>query len=199
MSTLADLKRRIAGELNRRDLTAEIAEQVARAIEFHAERRFWFNEDTRTIATVAGQGSVDAPAGLRVADAVFVEAGGYRQQLRARSPAVLAAWSAGGITGQPTDYALSGGRMELYPRPNAAYPLSVVGVFDLAAPGEDQANAWTGAAADLIANRAMAVLFAIKLRDPEGAASAKAAELEALKRLRGETARRLSLGRVACA
>jgi hypothetical protein len=199
MGTLAELERRIAGELNRRDLTAEIAEQVARAIEFHANRRFWFNEDTRDVTAPAGQASVDAPAGLRIADAVFVEVGGYRHALRARSPAVLAAWSSGGVSGQPTDYAIAGGRIELYPRPNTDYPLSVVGVYDLPALATGGANAWTGAAADLIANRVMAVLFAIKLRDPEGAAAAKTAELEALKRLRGESARRLSLGRVACA
>ncbi|PSA77829.1 phage adaptor protein, partial [Corynebacterium diphtheriae] len=68
MGTLADLKARIASELNRSDLTSEIADQVARAVDRWASKRCWFNESSGTTATTSNVATATAPTGLRVID-----------------------------------------------------------------------------------------------------------------------------------
>ena len=70
MSTFGALKTRIADELNRSDLTSQIASAVPRAIEYYARERFDFNEGRSTASTVVDNQYVDFPDGLRVVDEV---------------------------------------------------------------------------------------------------------------------------------
>ena len=55
MSTYGDMASRIADELSRTDLTGQIQSGILRAILFHGRRRWWFNEQSFTFNTVAGQ------------------------------------------------------------------------------------------------------------------------------------------------
>lgn len=196
MGTLAELKSRIASELNRSDLTTAIAAEVARSIERYASRRFWFNEDTRTTATVQGDATVAVPTGLRVIDQAFITIGGQKRTLDPQSLVCITDWlgtDAG--EGQPTDYAYSGSTFTLYRTPNDAYTISVVGIYDLAAFGTDaDSNAWTTEAADLIAYDAAERLARVKVRNTVLANDFRGLRDEALSRLRGETNRRLMRG-----
>lgn len=194
MGTLATLKARIASELNRTDLTATIADQIPRAIEFYASRRFWFNEATGSATTTAGQSTVAAPDGLRLLDALFITIGGQKLELDEESPAVIEDWLGSNAgEGQPTDFAKVGSSFKLYRTPNDAYTLTAVGVFDLAGFETDaDSNAWTTEAEDLIAYHVVDRIARTKARNITLANEARGLRDEALSQLRAETTRRLS-------
>lgn len=194
MGTLAALKARIASELNRTDLTSTIADQIPRAIEFYAARRFWFNESTGTATTTAGVSTVTAPAGLRVLDCLFITIGAQKLELDEESPSVIEDWLGSNAgEGQPTDFAKVGSTFKLYRTPNDAYTLTAVGIFDQAALETDgSSNAWTTEAEDLIAYHVIDRIARTKARNVALANEARGFRDEALSQLRAETTRRLS-------
>lgn len=198
MSTLGALKSRIASELIRSDQTANIANAISRAIEHYAGQRFWFNQSRGTATTTPSDEYVANPSGLRIEDSVFVTVGGSQYRLCKQSADAIEDLQ-GLVTteGQPTDYASIGDQVRLYPTPNQAYPMAFVGVFDLTAlESDDDSNAWTDEAQDLIAARARYTILRDILRDPEQAMAAQVAEREALARLRAESTRRVGTGRI---
>jgi hypothetical protein len=78
MGTLADLKSRIALELARTDLTAQIGNAVSDAIKFYGSERFWFNQSRSiTFPTVNGQQAYGAsdqaliPSLIKIDDVYF--------------------------------------------------------------------------------------------------------------------------------
>lgn len=197
--TYGDLKARVAAELLRSDQAANIINAIARAIEFYAPRRFWFNEGRQTANTTPGVDLVAYPTALRVEDAVFIIVGGTGYPLTRRSYADIEEWSQAtpNTSGQPTAYANINGQLRLYLRPNLAYAITAVGVFDQSALAVDaDTNAWTSAAQDLISARARMTICRDILRDPELAQGAAQAEQEALARLTAESTRRTATGRL---
>lgn len=197
MATLGDLKARIADELLKRNLSTQIAQHIARAIEFYAGRRFWFNTGTMTGAAVApdGDGYVALPTGTRIIDSIRVG----RNVLRQRDAAQIDEWLSSGpsTASEPYDYAAVGDRVRLYPIPTGTVALVVVGTFDLPALSSDtSSNAWTNEAADLIAARARMTLYRDVLRNPDGVRLAKDAIREAQEDLDMKTMRRLGSGRM---
>lgn len=200
MGTLAELKARIAREIDRDDMDVNIAAAISNSIEHYASLRFWFTEATNTAVTTAGSEVVAlSPLGSRVVDTVSATVGSYRYPLIARPLPQIDAWlGAGGARGQPTDYCVYGTSLLLYPTPNAVYTLTVRGIFDVlpALDDDSAANAWTTQGADLIAARSRLVLYRDVLLDTEAEGLANFAKGEAKKALIGETTRRLSTGRV---
>lgn len=196
MGTLADLKARIALELNRTDLTDFIADQIARSVDRYANRRFWFNESTGTTTTTANQETATAPSGLRVIDKLFITVSGVKYELEARSLATIQDWlGSTTTTGRPTDYAFSGSTLTFYPEPDAVYTITAVGIFDLATLDQDSdETAWTDEAEDLIAYDVIERVARVRVRNLTLANEAKAQRDNALGMLRAETARRLSTG-----
>lgn len=196
MATLGDLKARIADELLKRNLTTQIAQHIARAIEHYAGQRFWFNTGRVLAAAVAADadGYVALPAGTRLIDQILIG----QIILERRDPALVDEWLAmSAVVGQPSDYAVSGDRVRLYPTPAAPVALQVVGTFDQPALATDaDSNAWTNEAVDLIDARARMTLYRDVLRDPEGVAMAKDAIRDAETDLNMKTMRRLGSGRV---
>lgn len=196
MGTLGDLKARIATELNRSDLTDYIEDQIARAIEFYASRRFWFTESTGTVTTVAGQSWIAAPARLRILDQLFITIGGEKRPLDEQSPAVIVDWlGANPGSGQPTDFSRSGSTLTLYRTPSEAYTLTAVGIFDLPAITDGDSNAWTSEAEDLIANHVIERVARLKIRNTALANEARGLAADALSALRSESTRRMT-GRI---
>lgn len=192
MGTLAQLKERIAFEVDRDDLADPIASAISRAIEDYSFRRFWFN-DSRGTATASAE-YVNVPSGLRQLDYLFVTVGGVKYWLTQRENAVTEEWNETASNGQPTDFAWVGGQFRLHPVPNQSYTLTALGVFDQPALTDDTlSNAWTTEAEDLICAATKKHLYRV-LRDPEGQALATAEERDALKRLKAETTMRLSTG-----
>lgn len=196
MATLGDLKARIADELLKRNLNTQIAQHIARAVEYYAGRRFWFNTGVMTGSAVAvdGDGYIALPTGTRIIDEIRVGniilepvTGDRLDAWRALSPSM----------GDPSDYAVAGDRIRLYPTPPGPVALVVTGTFDLAPLSDDTvSNAWTNEAADLIAGRTRMTMYRDVLRDVEGVALAKAAVQEAEADLNMKTMRRLGTGRV---
>jgi hypothetical protein len=199
VATYLDLRTRIINETNRDDLTDVLAGQlvihIAQAIDFYASRRFWFNEGIKTAACVVGNEYVTKPTGLRVIDRATVTVGSFQNTLRERPLTYIDALAAVASSGQPTEYAELGDTIRLWPKPNATYPLGFVGIVDLPALVNDgDSNAWTIQGYSLITARTKWSLFANQFYDDGKAGSAKAEETDALMRLSGETARRLSSG-----
>lgn len=199
---LQSLQARIADELTRTDLTSQIASAINRAIDHYAARRFWFNEQRVSGVCTANNEYVTYPTGLRVLDAVFVKYStsttGPGYPLEKKSEAELEEFAQAVNTAtQPQLYCTIGTQIRLYPMPNAAYPLTFVGVFDLPAlvnPGDS--NSWTSDAQDLICARAKYTINRDILRDSDAMTLDKVAINSALKRLAGETARRTGTGRL---
>lgn len=202
MGTLAELKARIAGDIDREDMDSTIALHIERAIEHFASRRFWFNEGTATAQTTAGSASVslDTSTAPRIEDKVSVTVGGSRYDLIKRPFNDIDAWlGSSSCSGQPTDYAVQGEQYWLYPVPGDTYTLTTAGIFNVLPALDDDAasNAWTTEAQDLIAARARYTINRDILRDFEAAKADQVAEAEALKALRRETALRVGTGRMA--
>lgn len=200
MATLGELKARIANECDRDDLTSEIADRINRAIEYYADTRFHWNEDIATVTTTADDEYVAIPTGLRREDAngVFVEVGGYKYPLEKKDRTYIQYWQATqNIKGQPVEFAYESGQWRLFPTPNAEYTITVLGIYDVAAPADDDSsNAWTNYAEDLIAARVRYLIARDVTYDDEMMQAARAAEIEALRRLKDETGERTSMGRM---
>lgn len=210
MATLGQLRSRIVLECVRDDLTDApssdptavssdtLDQAIQRAIEYYADKRFFFNEDRVVTATVAANEYVTLPEGLRFLDMLSVTVGSNRYPLHMRSYEVLERWLGYGPTnGQPTDFTISDTQARLYPAPNIVYPLTWMGVFDVPALDYTDAlstNAWTTYGEDLIAARAKMTLMRDVFRDAEGAALAGVAEQQALESLRGNTTRKIGTG-----
>src|SRR5688572_7275102 len=92
MATLGDLRTRIADELLKRNLSTQIAQHIARAVEFYAGRRFWFNTGRMVGSAVApdADGYVPLPTGTRLIDEIRVG----NIILEKRDPEVIDDWLA---------------------------------------------------------------------------------------------------------
>lgn len=199
MSTFATLKARVADELNKSNLTSQVATAVTRAIEFYADERLEFNEGRSTCTTTASNDYVTYPSGLRKADEVFATVSGRTYKLIRRDFDVLEYWhGASDSTGQPMDYAIRDGQLFIYPTPDQAYTLTVTGVYDETALSDDtDTNGWcTGMPQDLIVARAKFTIARDITIDDEMMRNSRLAEVEALARLRSETRRKISSRKV---
>jgi hypothetical protein len=200
MGDFAALKARIADELERTDMTARIEKAIPRAIEFHADRRFWFLDGDGTVNTVAGQDYVAVPTGLRTAHDCEVEIlvgqnsyemrkMGWRDYRRHAQYATS--------RGQPFDYAFRDGRFYLHPVPDAVYQITAYGIYDqpVLTSGTDE-NAWTDQGQDLIVAEVCLRIARDFLRDDERMRNAASARNEALQSLRGQSAARKGTRRI---
>lgn len=204
MGTYLDLINRIADESLRPDMASQIRLCIQEAIAHHEVERYWFNQfRDRTFDTAVGRefydgtDLADIPDALEL-DTVTIVIGGTRSILARASYAELEAINAdAGARGQPTQYAYWGQMLRLYPVPDAVYPVRLSGLFRLPvlAADEDQ-NAWTSDAEDLIRYRAKAIFYSQYLRDDANAARAAALEGAARERLAATTARRLAGGEI---
>jgi hypothetical protein len=208
MATYADLQARIIRETNRDDLGDTLALSLTQAIQdaiaFYADQRFWFNESIATSVTVLNNEYVSLPGttNFRKLDRFAITVGATQYPLRAQSLVQIEDWAKAIQTqGQPTDYAVYGSAdtptYRLWPRPNAVFPLTWVGVVDLGtlSAGSDS-NSWTTYGQALIVARAKMLLYRDQFRDMEGAQVAANAEAQQLNTLKTETARRLGTGRM---
>lgn len=199
MATYLDLRTRIITETSRDDLLDVLADQlvthIAQAIEHHAGKRFWFNEGILASVCVIGNQYANKPSGMREVDRVTVSVGGSPRPMKPRSLVYIDDLAAVSSAGQPTDYAETGDQIRVYPTPNLAFPLGFIGIVDLTPlEADSDSNAWTNQGYDLITSRAKFTLYRDQFKDATGAQLAQSAETEALTKLRGETARRMSTG-----
>lgn len=172
---------RIQFELgDRTDLRANgaIAKAVATAIAAYQKERFRFNENTpdqfqfNTTANLAYYSRVqDAriPLLYRV-DAINYLLAQTTIRMERQSPeSIYLSLLTGQVAGPPQNWAWDGDNIIIYPRPNTAYLLTVLGYFTLAAPTDpaDTSSPWTNAAERLIRSRAKYEIFRHVTRNME--------------------------------
>lgn len=199
MGTLSQLKARIATDLVRDDLTAEIANAIDDAIRQRESERFWFNQTrSLTLTTVNAQGDYGAadlaaiPNMVRL-DALFMtDAGTMLYPLDRFEPRDFECLPA--CAGRPTAFTFIDDTIRLWPVPNAAYTLRLHAHRRLDALADGDSNAWTTEAVDLIRETAKGFLYSDPLRDMEGMQVANGKAELALGNLRRETSARISTG-----
>jgi hypothetical protein len=202
MGTLADLKNRIALELARSDLSAQTANAVSDAIKFYGRERFWFNQSRNiTFSTVNGQQSYGAadqaliPNLIKIDDIFLTEATKYPLD---RYSATDFEMLTGGSTanGKPTAYTYTDNQIFLYPTPNDAYAMRIYAHYRLPVIADNETNAWTDDAEELIRTHAKQLLYLDPLEDDQGAARMGVKIPELLAALRAETSARMGTGRI---
>jgi hypothetical protein len=194
MATLGDIKTRIITELSRDDLGDDLAGQlathIARAIEYYSDTRFWFNAAFASATTTAGSATVAIPSTIRRIDRVSIPAE-MVDLIETTFPLVVDVDNQ--AASRPQFYAYYNDSLWLSPVPAAAYVLNIYGVAQITQPaGDTGSTVWTNQAQDLIVNHTKMTLCRDQFRDPDGTQLALGATSDAFKRLRRETARRLS-------
>jgi len=182
MATLGAVQDRINNDyLNRTDLTAETKRAVAGAVRFYERQRFWFNESSTALATVAAQSHIATQSTFFTTDRLrFFYQGSASYELVKKDIGELLEMRGNQSPGKPTHYAEWGERYELFPIPDSAYTVTVYGIQQLtvlsATTGTASTNAWFSAAEDLVVFHATKLMWANVLRNTEEAL--KYAELE---------------------
>lgn len=204
MSTLAELKTEIADDLDRTDLTSQIEREISRAIAFYQPTRFFFNE-TRdvTFSTVAAQSlytvadSADIPNFYEI-DQICIEDGGQKYEIDEISPKLWEVATGSGGSSKPISWAYFNQSIGLYPVPDGAYTVRLIGHIKVDAPAADDeaGNVWMVTGFDLIRSHVCASLGLKKLRDQGLFQSHSMAAGVELSRLLAETAGRVGTGYV---
>lgn len=206
IGTLGYMKARIANELERGDLTIEIANAVAQAISYYQPERLYFNETRETtFNTVTNQylyTSADkAELGQIInIDYIFAYIGNQPYRLHPFHPEIME-WShldTNDPVGQPIRYSWYGSKLGIYPTPDQAYKLRLGAQLQAAAPAADgtTGNIWMTDCEDLIRARAKYELYTHipAIKDLEQAAVMKALAEDAFDQLRERTSDLESVG-----
>lgn len=191
MATLGEIKTRIIAETQRDDLSGDLATQllihIQGACEHYSDEKFWFNSIIASAVTVAGTATVNVPATMRRVDRVTIPA--YYTEL---IETTLVDMHYDTVQSIPRGYAYYNDALKLYPIPDAVYTLELTGLAQVDAPSADgDTSIWTEEAQDLIVARAKMTLYRDQFRDPEGVQLAAGAAVDAMNKLKRETARRL--------
>lgn len=194
MSTFSEMKDAIADYISRSDLSTQIGDAVNRAITHYSSRRFWFNETTGTMSTVASQqsyGTSDSlPSDIAKLDAVQVTVNGTKYTLTPRTYNYIidVNTSSTSTTGQPCDFAWYQGKIWFYPTPDDVYTVTFSyqkTYSELSA--DSDTNDFTTYAEDLIEARAMWWVYSRIIKDRDGALASKQDEIDALSSLSKRT------------
>lgn len=205
MASYLDMQTRIANELDRSNLSAEIKKAILSAVAHYERKTFYFSETSFTFATVAGQeyyGTADAAA---IATSPNIERlnaayNGLRVELTKRPFSYINRISVVGTTSraQPSDWSYRAKQIRLYPIPDAVYTLTAFSVPRLTALSADgDTNAWTEDAEELIRTHAKIDLIenVIKPSDMEAEViTLRSRERIALNALFAENASRSATG-----
>lgn len=198
MSDLGTMKTRIADELSRSDLTAQIALSITSAIDHYGKQRFFFNHERATASTVAAQENYALPDDFVKEEYFEVTNGSHKERLKKVSyDEVRRRNSYSTIQSVPQEYAIYDGQFWLSLIPNIVYTLTLAYIKKLTAlSATDDTNAWMTDGENLIRSRAKWDLYTHVIKDREEAITMKYAETEALKELKTEGSDRESTGYV---
>ncbi len=145
----ADLQARIADELSRTDLTEEIQQEIASAIEWYQYEQFpWTEASTAAFYTINGQRYYPLPANfLRITDALS-QIGNYTYKMTAVTEQYIDRIDWGDVfwTSYPIIYSLWANQIRLFPPPQAALPVQIKGII-AQLPLKTYSRAWIAATA----------------------------------------------------
>ena len=198
MSTLGIMKARIAEEIYRDDLTSAIAREIASAVRYYQSKTAYFQErDSFEFQTVAGQDRYSYTDAAEIANLISIDyvhllQAGSVLDLKYDSPANLDLIAFTPSQGVPSNWTYASQTLRLYPVPNDAYTVRIMGLIPAGMPQADETpnNPWMQDAEELIRSRAKRNLYLHSLGDQGMAAAMKAAEDEALASLAAETSMR---------
>lgn len=205
MTTLTIMKARIADDLRRDDLTADIADYITEAIGDFQHKRFYFNETrTNTGTTVSGTQSYTKDssgwswiANVIKTDLVHITVGGQRFECFPISPIDLEKRTSNTTsTGQTHSFAFYNKTFAFYPIPADAWEVRWLGVQKVAAPADDDEadNPWMVDAARLIRCQAKGHLYAHVIKAADKASEQYLLAQDALARLEDKTADMVKTG-----
>ncbi len=203
MTTLAALKAEIADDLDRTDITTRIASAITSAITFYQRQRFYFNETREeTFSTVAAQSDYDVDDDAQIPnflgfDALFITVSSQIRDLTPMDPRLMERLlDNSAASGEPTVYAYYNETIRLYPIPDIAYTIRMMGPMKVAAPAADATtgNRWMTDAYELIRCRAKLYLATHVLRDSDLAQIMSMAEKDALAQLLAEGTSKMGSG-----
>jgi hypothetical protein len=203
MSTLAQMRSRIADAINRTDLNTQIDLAINRAIQhYYNAERFWFQETSGTFSTIANQeayGTADGiPSDIDTIDEVKITLASTNiQPLVRRSFDWIIAMNQGQATGDPTDYSWYQNKIYLYLIPNQVRTVTLYYTKTYTAlSGDSDTNDYTTYVEDLIEARAQSKLYDEILGNVDSAQRAKTRELESLAALRARTGNMVMMGQI---
>lgn len=196
MSTLAELKSTIADDLNRSDLTSQIANEVTRAIEFYGKEKFWFLEGTQDMTLSASQTWYTMPSNFFAMDDITITLNGSKTPLDRVDYSELNDEDSGRTFGQPSEWTFYKDNLRFYPIPDSAYVIGLSYHLILNPPSDSGSNAWTTHAFDLIRNRAEKILYRNVIKDINGVELASSGEQDELSRLISSTIKKVSSGKL---
>lgn len=215
MTTLLDVRDRIADQLSRSDLSTQIDREIQLAITRYNRRVSWLHEVRgATLVTVAGQRfytSVDLSAGAGVQDvagrtAVSVQDIQKIEYMRASDddPLYQVAYSdfeerfdVTGSSGEPEYFALYAGQIGLWPTPSGVDTLTLSVVVKPVVPTDAaDTSVWFDQAQELIENAAASAICRKFLQDGERAQAFQVYEAAAWEELVREGNQKMATGRL---
>ncbi|WP_374634046.1 hypothetical protein [Ferrovibrio sp.] len=205
MTTFGTMETRIADELSRTDLNAQIQKAIKSAIRHYERRRFYFNERIDTFSLSSSQewySTADFASMDKIVtiDTVKYSSGGSTHTIAPRDFSYIDEISSGQSFGDPTDYAYYRQQMRFYPIPNQARSVTISYVYkpsELSASTDS--NFWMTDAEELIRMRAKADVLVNVIREAEAyteAAALRQREIEVLGDIAGELSEIAGAGRI---
>ena len=219
MSTHGTIADRIEDEILRTDLTSNVQAAIKSAIKHYESHRFWFTEGNNGADSITFGASNTATYTLSAewieidVLTTTVSSNEYPLIQRTADWFRLVNTNPTTVTGTPSDYAMHGDALWVYPSPNSNYQYTIYGHrkitaldtnVDLTLTDTTVSNEWFRSAEELIRNRAKYYLYADVLENPERAAFyggedpmsgvTRGREGEALMHLDRRTYRKVSTG-----
>ena len=217
MTTFAIMQARIADEIVRDDLAAQIKNAINQAINTWEGARFVFNEKRYLINTVNGTEYYDLvsptlllSSGAAVGtgetvlelDSITCTVNNMPYPLTPRTQQWFDRYATlpTQFKGQPDSYGIYNNQIRLFPIPDKAYPLNLSALARLSPnplTADADTNAWMTEGEPLVRQQAKYILYRDVIRDAEGKAGAGEGIQEAQWQLERKMAGKLYTGRQA--
>lgn len=201
MTTRADMIDEMASLTKRDDLTTEIGQAISYAIKTFQDEKLYINEKVDVSFTcVIDQQSYDVDDDADIPKIADIETmilidGTQRYNPVEMSIAEMQLLLDGNVaSNRPSNFAFFGKSIFLYPPPDAAYVINVIGPFAADEPASDVEadNVWMNEAYHAVLHRALGWLYRFHIRDYEQADKNDAESYARLEQLYTRTNRRKS-------
>jgi hypothetical protein len=203
MSTLLEMRSRIADDLDRTDLSTQIDKAINRAITFYLKENFWFKETSSSFSLVVNQeeyikGSGGVPSDIGAIDIMELQYSGNKYVLVEITPFELEARQTLDAVGTPDQFAQYQDRIKFYPIPNQASMTCLIKYTKSYSTlvNDSDTNDWLVYCEDLIEARARGWINRRILKDYEAANADKQEENDALSGIRKVNQQKTGNGRV---
>jgi hypothetical protein len=195
MATLAEIRAKIADQINRTDLNTQIDDEINKAIKHYSAQRFWFAETQTTFPLVVGQqsyGTADSvPSTLLEIIKLKVTVSGTYYDVTPKPFDYIEERNKTNIQDIPEYYAYFQSKIYFYPLPNSAYTATLSYFENYADITTDAGTKdFTTNAVELITQRAKKSVLLNYVKDDEDAKRAELLESAAFNALTAENDRR---------